>query len=539
MQLNWRWHGSTTSETAATIEARRGGRIWISEDVGEGSELYAILHRIRGSPEPVWEHSGYSPYVAIIGDRCFTLEAKNTLVYWRLVSWEASTGKDKQIHYEEKDYRYNLSLVRAGPDGGFLVRQSGSKQDAFDINKKGELRVLEGLTTQSRRFVFGSNPGEYLVWTEEKKQWRPSEEIIRHTRRTPIKFPSFRQAIPEVLDTDRDLLVTRWMGKRTLWKIRGKTQVLWEGYGSILIDPWDGPWVRIIQPGSSVLWWRYTKNTMPPPSFSTLKEHYTVSVRTVKSTDGTVIPYILTKLREGSNCKGLLVVGYGAYGISTTLTTARWEPLLKRGMAVAIGLWRGGGDHTPEWEDDGRLRGRTKVLEDAEAVVRDAQRIVKVHANRTWMYGRSAGGLWVGGLIAKYPNGELAGGGYMEVPYLDVLRTVTNRSLPLTEIETDEFGLPEQRMSDFWEVLNWSPMETLLVGGKGTPGVSQIVRTGLNDSEVLAYESVKWITRCRNGNKKQPIYLAVESDQGHFVPGSIGTTQKAEDLAILLELMNL
>jgi protease II len=127
----------------------------------------------------------------------------------------------------------------------------------------------------------------------------------------------------------------------------------------------------------------------------------------------------------------------------------------------------------------------------------------------------------------------------MEVPYLDVLRTTTNRSLPLTEIETDEFGLPEQRISDFAGMLRWSPMEMLSSAGKGTPGVAQIVRTGLNDNQVLAYESAKWVVRSRTRSRTRPIFLAIQGDQGHFVHGDLGASQEAEDLALILKISSI
>jgi protease II len=133
----------------------------------------------------------------------------------------------------------------------------------------------------------------------------------------------------------------------------------------------------------------------------------------------------------------------------------------------------------------------------------------------------------VGGLVAKHPKGDLAAGAYMEVPYLDVLRTITKRTLPLTDIETDEFGLPEQRISDFASALEWSPME-LLADIRGAVKMWQIVRTGLNDSEVFAYESAKWVERCGGS-----AYLAIEDGQGHFVSGAVGLRQQAADLAIV------
>jgi protease II len=173
-----------------------------------------------------------------------------------------------------------------------------------------------------------------------------------------------------------------------------------------------------------------------------------------------------------------------------------------------------------------------KTLEDAEAVVRAARVLYNMPAAKTVIYGRSAGGLWVGGLCSRYPNGDLFGGAYMEVPYLDVLRTTTNHSLPLTLLETDEFGLPAMRLSDLAGILKWSPMETL--PATGTPGIFQIVRTGLNDSQVFAYESAKWVVRSRKNAGR--IFLAFEGGQGHFVNGDKGLQQQAEDLSVILKL---
>jgi protease II len=119
----------------------------------------------------------------------------------------------------------------------------------------------------------------------------------------------------------------------------------------------------------------------------------------------------------------------------------------------------------------------------------------------------------------------------MEVPYLDVLQTTTNTKLPLTFLETDEFGLPMQRLSDFTGMMRWSPMELLRADSTKAKEVQQIVRTGLHDKEVYAYESVKWVERCG-----RQCLLAVEDGQGHFVHGRTGLEQQGMDLAVLLDL---
>lgn len=511
--IEWKYADSSVVHSAVDIITDSKDNVWAIEETGAGKELYALRFYKKGHIL-AWQRSGVSPSVAVVGSRCYFLESKNHLIYWRLVSCDAYTGKSSKIEYEEQDYRYNLELIRGDDRHAYVRRQSGSKQDILLITRN--VSVLDGASLDSRRFVFGSHTAEYLAWSHATG-WLESKALSEYSWR----FPSWKEEVPETLDTRRRLLVTKWYGCRTLWQIRRNEapKILWKGWGSVQIDPWSSAWIRINVPGQDTQW--YTSDTIVQ-----VEESGDCSMATSK--DGTAIPYYL--LKPATKVKGLLVVGYGAYGIPTSFMTQRWQPLLTRGWAIVIGLWRGGGDHTPEWEDAGRLDGRQRVLEDAEAVVRDARKLLGISAKKTVLYGRSAGGLWVGGLIARHPTGNLAGGAYMEVPYLDVLRTITNRSLPLTNIETDEFGLPEQRFSDFLSAFEWSPMERIPAGG--IPGVWQIVRTGINDKEVLAYESAKWIYRSKNPRA----FLAIESGQGHFVSGDIGIHQEAEDLALLLEL---
>jgi len=518
MSYKWNWKGSATKYDAADL-CTVGHTVFVSYEDSDGAENYAIAALQRGISQPLWKYTNMSPFVGVIGGRCYSIECKNKLLYYKCVSWNTITGEDYRTEYEEKDPRYNLELIRgssgageAGEGGGvlFLRRQSGPKQDVIQISS--DVRLLEPICLESSRFILGSRAGEYLHWSA-KRQWT--------LKGLSGKFPDFTVNTPELLDTERGLLVTHWEGKRTLWSIGKSPHIIWTGVGNILIDPWQGPWIRITQPGVPVAWITIHRPSVPHP---VALQHF------ARSKDGTHIPfYTVGSVKP----KGLLICAYSAYGIATNFSTARWRPLLAEGWAIVFGIYRGGGDHTPEWEDDGRLTGRINTLEDAEAVVRLARRIYDMPASSTVIYGRSAGGLWVGGLCSRYPGGDLFGGAYMEVPYLDVLRTTTNLNLPLTLLETDEFGLPAMRISDLAGILQWSPMETL--PASGTPGIFQIVRTGLNDSEVFAYESAKWVVRCRNTNAER-IFLAIEGGQGHFVNGDKGLEQQAEDLSVILRL---
>jgi protease II len=509
MSYSWSFSDESHIHSAADLDICRKirNRVWSVQASDDGSEEYSLECLKRGGTSPVWAHRGVGPFVAVVDGRAYSILSKNKLVYYKLVSWDARTGEDYQEHYEEKDYRYNLELIRGSCNSCILRRQAGGKQDCFFVTKKG-IESVKGVSLESRRFVFDlANPRNYFYW--ENNSWKsPGKNLL--------ELP--KEEIPDSMNLELGLLVTKWNGRRTLWK-GGKK--LWEGVGSVFLDPWLGPWVRFTQPGREVVWWRCDMDSRPHHASLWNRS---VSIHSVKG-----VSYVVIEPDEKQKLKGLLITGYGAYGIPSSMNTARWEPLLHRGWCIVIGMWRGGGDHTPEWEDAGRVWGREQVLEDAEAVVRAAQKETGVPASKTVLYGRSAGGLWVGGLVARTPDGSLAGGAYMEVPYLDVLRTTTNHSLPLTLIETDEFGLPSQRVADFASILKWSPME-LLEGP--VKGVQQIVRTGLNDSEVFAYESAKWVQRCGS-----EALLAVEGGQGHFVSGAVGLTQQAEDLAVLLSLV--
>jgi hypothetical protein len=546
--IHWKWDDRSELYSATDLDAVRGGKVFVVRDAGDGAEAYVLEAIAKGSEsKPLWRLSGVGPYVVCLGDRVFTVQAKNHLIYWRLISVRASDGKDLQIHYEEHDFRYNLELLRGNGSFAWLRRQAGPKQDVLVIYPGGKGTVLEGICIESRRFVLGSRAGEALVWTAVDG-WKATAALAKRG----WTVPDASKGTPEILDSDRGLLVTRHAGQRTLWRLgrlarhscasdhpllrsgrraaHSTPRTLWSGLGRLTFDSWGGPWVRIWKAGCQAVWWQSELDARPHDPIAWCRETERLFVT---SKDGSKVPYVLVRpLTE--NPLGLLVVGYGAYGIPSSLSTSRWEPMINAGWAVALGLWRGGGDDTPEWEDAGRLTGRVRVLEDAEAVVRAAREATGVPAARTVLYGRSAGGLWVGGLAAKHSDGSLAGGAYIEVGYLDAFRTMRNPHLPLTQLETDEFGLPAQRISNSVGALEWSPMD--LLGPHGTPGMWQIVRTALNDKEVFPYESAKWVMASRAGRtaRESRVFLAIEGGQGHFVYD--GGFQAALDQATVMAL---
>ncbi len=211
----------------------------------------------------------------------------------------------------------------------------------------------------------------------------------------------------------------------------------------------------------------------------------------------------------------------------------RWAPLVQNGWAIGYTFLRGGGDHTDTWAKEGRLEGRKKTLTDFKFLIKEAQRRLHIPAENTAIYGRSAGGLLMGGTLAQNPYGSLMSAVYTEVPYVDELRTTTNPSLPLTALEYGEFGNPSVRLEDFISVGLLSPADAATT--TAAPNIFVLTRTAENDSQVYAYESVKWIGRLRSHDTKgdAPKLCIVEKKQGHFTPPEKTIQQWAIDCSIL------
>jgi len=229
------------------------------------------------------------------------------------------------------------------------------------------------------------------------------------------------------------------------------------------------------------------------------------------------------------------MIGYGAYGMPTSAgyVKSRWAPLVESGWAIGYTFLRGGGDHTESWAKAGRLEGRTHTVDDFVALVQAAQTYLQIVPSKTVLYGRSAGGLLMGESLRRYPSGSLMKAVYAEVPYVDELRTTSNDELPLTTLETNEFGNSMIRLEDFIQVGLLSPADSAAV--LQTPTVLVLARSAIHDSQVFTYESVKWIRRLRanQGAKDAPKLCIIEKDQGHFTPPDATVKQWSLDCAIL------
>jgi oligopeptidase B len=243
--------------------------------------------------------------------------------------------------------------------------------------------------------------------------------------------------------------------------------------------------------------------------------------------DGARIPVSLV-YREGVARDGsapLLQYAYGAYGLSTdpSFSSARLS-LIDRGFIYAIAHVRGGQEMGRAWYDMGRKLHKKNSFTDFIDVTRHLVAGRYAAKDRVFAMGGSAGGLAVAA-VANLSPGDYRGI-VAQVPFVDVVTTMLDDSIPLTTNEYDEWGDPKMR-ADYDYMLSYSPYDN--VRAQRYPAM--FVTTGLWDSQVQYYEPAKWIAKLRAlKTDRNALFLHVDMDAGHG--GKSGRFQRYREIAM-------
>lgn len=243
--------------------------------------------------------------------------------------------------------------------------------------------------------------------------------------------------------------------------------------------------------------------------------------------DGARVPVSLVcrkgQARDGS--APLLLYAYGAYGLSTdpSFSSARLS-LIDRGFIFAIAHVRGGQEMGRAWYDDGRKLRKKNSFADFVDVTRHLVAERYAAKDKVFAIGGSAGGLLMGA-VANLSPGDYRGI-VAQVPFVDVVTTMLDDSIPLTTNEYDEWGNPNER-AEYGYMLSYSPYDN--VRAQGYPAM--FVTTGLWDSQVQYYEPAKWIAKLRALKTDQnPVFLHVDMEAGHG--GKAGRFQRYREIAM-------
>lgn len=221
----------------------------------------------------------------------------------------------------------------------------------------------------------------------------------------------------------------------------------------------------------------------------------------------------------------LVLYGYGSYGSSMDayFSVARLS-LLNRGFIWAIAHIRGGEEMGRQWYDDGKMLNKKNTFLDFIACAEYLINKGYTSPQKMFAMGGSAGGLLVGAVTNMRP--DLWKGVIAQVPFVDVVTTMLDESIPLTTGEYDEWGNPnEKKYYDY--MLSYSPYDN--VEAKDYPAM--LITTGLHDSQVQYWEPAKWAAKFRAlKTDNNPLYLKTEMDYGHG--GASGRFEGFKEVAL-------
>ena len=257
------------------------------------------------------------------------------------------------------------------------------------------------------------------------------------------------------------------------------------------------------------------------------KSQYVTERLFAPARDGASVPVSLVRRRDTpvDGSAPLYLYGYGAYGnaMSPSFSTARLS-LLDRGFIFAIAHIRGGDELGYHWYEAGKLEHRTNTFNDFVDVARDLVRRKVATSGNIAIAGGSAGGELMGAVVNQAP--ELWGAVAAHVPFVDVLNTMLDDSLPLTPIEWPEWGNPIEDPAAFETIRSYSPYDQLKRGDY--PPI--LVTAGLSDPRVTYWEPAKYVAKLRT-LKTDDNLLLMKTNMGAGHGGKSGRYDSLREVA--------
>ena len=257
------------------------------------------------------------------------------------------------------------------------------------------------------------------------------------------------------------------------------------------------------------------------------KSQYVTERLFAPARDGASVPVSLVRRRDtpADGSAPLYLYGYGAYGnaMSPSFSTARLS-LLDRGFLFAIAHIRGGDELGYRWYEAGKLDRRTNTFNDFVDVARDLVQRKMATAGNIAIAGGSAGGELMGAVVNQAP--ELWGAVAAHVPFVDVLNTMLDASLPLTPIEWPEWGNPIEDAAAFETIRAYSPYDQLQKGDY--PPI--LVTAGLSDPRVTYWEPAKYVAKLRT-LKTDDSLLLLKTNMGAGHGGKSGRYDSLREVA--------
>lgn len=479
----------------------------------------------------------------------FVKQDPETLRAFQVYRYAIGSGKNPELVYEEKDTTFSVGLM-ASKSHKFLFIVSETREST-------EWRVLDALNPKGAGEVFLPREDKheysladggdhfYILTNWQAKNFRVME--APHSARNKEAWKEVIAHDPKVLreglDVYQDYFVVSEKENglpklRVIQRASGKPYVL-----AFPDEAYDVDLTPLPEFKSSVMRFQYQSPSRPPTVF---EENFVTHERVlkkqkevlgfnpdlyetrrifVKARDGAQVPVSMV-MKKGAELNGqnpLLLYGYGSYGLS--LTHDFWGSifsLVDRGFIFAQAHIRGGSEMGREWYDNGKMKHKLNTFHDfidcAEGLIQ-RRYTSKEHLH---VMGGSAGGLLMGGVMNMRP--DLFQSVVAQVPFVDVLTTMLDESIPLTTSEYNEWGDPRKK-EDYFYMKQYSPYDN--VERKAYPHL--FIINGYHDSQVQYWEPAKWAAKLRDFKTDDNLLLLfTEMEAGHS-----GASGRFESLKVL------
>ncbi len=540
-----------------TMSITPDGRLlaYTTDDTGFRQYRLAIKDLQTGALlEETAERVGTIAWAADSATLFYTTEDEQTKRQDRVFRYALGSSPSEVFH--EEDERFNVAIGRTR-DRKFLVLGSGSHttSEAWllpSTEPNAAFRLVAGRVDDEEYDVDHREGYLYIRTNHGAEQFRLMRTPVTDTGRerwTEI-LPERKDAPLDDVDIFRDFLVAgyRERGLPLLRVYSLHEDGLPGQYNDIRFpDPAyeaDGD----VNKDFAATTYRYAYQSLvrPPSIFDydvatheskLLKEHevpggfdaaqYAAERLWFHAQDGVEVPVSLVYRKDLFRKDGtapLYVYGYGSYGHALPLGFSPSRlALLDRGLVMAYAHIRGGGELGDPWHDAGKMMEKRNTFIDFIAAVESLLREGYGDPRRVAIEGGSAGGLLMGAVVNMRP--DLFRAVLSHVPFVDVMNTMLDASLPLTVAEYEEWGNPNEKPA-FDYMLSYSPYDNLRAGAYP----AMLVKTSWNDSQVMYWEPAKYVAKLRTlKTNDAPLLLQVNMDAGHG--GSSGRYDYLKEIA--------
>lgn len=537
LDANQRAQGHDYYKLGGLSVSRDNQRMAVAEDTLSRRQYSIHLKQIadkQWSDEVIHDTSGNMVWANDNNTLFYVRNHPQTLLPYQVFRHQYGTPAENDVLvYQENDDSYYLSLSPSTSRQYILINISStatSETRLLDANQPQQApTVFSARQTGREYYIDHFNDQFYIRSNHQHPNFGLYQTVSGEASWTTLIAPKDSKDVENfVLFRDWLVVAEREQGLTHIRKINWQSQ---QQQPLTLEDPTYMAWLAYNpEPDSHVLRYRYSSMTTPTSTYQwdmisgekTLlkqqevknfnRDEYQSQRIWVTARDGVLVPaslvYRKSLFKKGHN--PLLAYAYGAYGMSMDPSfSANRLSLLDRGFIFTLIHVRGGGELGQGWYKQGKLAKKENSFNDFIDVTQGLVQQGFGQPERLYAMGGSAGGLLVGAVINQEPT--LFNAVVAQVPFVDVLTTMSDSSIPLTTNEYGEWGNPE-KLSDYKVMRAYSPYDN--ISPKNYPNL--LVTSGLHDSQVQYWEPAKWVAKLREFNRgNNIILLTTDMSAGH------------------------